>query len=221
MRGTASYATARGRSIGRLAALGTAAFLTAALVTGCAAESAPEGTKAASEGTAAASPAPTETTRPTPSAVATPEAVDVILPGSCEDIYGPAMFKSLQADLPPLNDPTMADPNFSNNDELEEILRGLDYLQCTWGGAGELGIVTAVARVSDEQADEALEMMESGGFDCYEQLGGTRCVTREELEEGGVLGESHFLREGVWVSTFWLNAPIRGYTENIVEAIWE
>jgi hypothetical protein len=215
MRGTATHATARKASVRRLAALGTAALLTAALVSGCSTTPAPEGTTVASP-----APAPSEKPRPTPSAVATPEEVGVVLPGSCEDIYGPAMFKSLQEDLPPLNDETMTDPNFSNNDELEEKLKSLEYLQCTWGGAGELGIITAVARVSEEQSDEALEIMESSGFDCYDQLEGTRCVTREEAD-GHVLGESHFLREGVWVSTFWLNAPIRGYTENIVEAIWE
>jgi hypothetical protein len=214
MRGTASYATARSTSVRRLAALGTAALLTAAIVTGC------SGSPAAPEGTTAASPAPSEKPRPTPSAVATPEEVGVVLPGSCEDIYGPAMFEGLQADIPPLNDESMTDPNFSNNDELEEKLSSLEYLQCTWGGAGEVGIVTAVARVSEEQSDEALQIMETGGFDCYDQLDGTRCVTREETD-GNVLGESHFLREGVWVSTFWLNAPIRGYTENIVEAIWK
>lgn len=217
MRGTASQATTRKTSIRRLAAVGTAALLTAAVVSGCASTPTPEGTTAASS---APAPAPSEKPRPTPSAVATPEEVGVVLPGSCEDLYGPAMFKSLQADLPPLNDETMADPNFSNNAKVEEALRSLTYLQCTWGGAGELGIVTAVARVSEKQSDEVLEIMGSGGFDCYDQLDGTRCVIREEAD-GSVLGESHFLREGVWVSTFWLNAPIRGYTENIVEAIWK
>jgi hypothetical protein len=212
MRGTASHGTARRTSVRRLAAIGTAALLTAAVVSGCSSTPAPESSKAAS-------PAPSETPRPTPSAVATPDAVGVVLPGSCEDIYGPAMFKGLQEDLPPLNDESMAEPNFSNNDELEKLLTSLKYLKCTWGGAGEVGIVTAVARVSEKQSDQAIEIMESGGFDCYDQLKGTRCVTREETG-GNTLGESHFLRDDVWVSTFWLNAPIRGYTENIVEAIW-
>jgi hypothetical protein len=213
MRGTASHAIARVRPVRRLVALGTAALLTAAIVSGCSSTPTPEDTTGASS-------TPAEKARPTPSAVAPPEEVGVVLPGSCEEIYGPGMFEGLQEDLPPLNDPTMADPNFSNNDELEEKLRSLDYLQCTWGGASEVGIVTAVARVSEEQAGEALEIMESDGYDCYDQLGGIRCVTRDE-SEGNVLGESQFLRDDVWISTFWLNAPIRGYTENIVEAIWQ
>ncbi|MET4638614.1 hypothetical protein ABIE24_001850 [Mycetocola sp. 2940] len=216
MRGMPSHGTAPRRSIRRLAALGTAALLTAALVSGCSGTPAPEDT---TEGTTAASPAPSEEPRPTPSAEATPDEVGLVLPGSCEEIYGPAMFEALQEDLPPLNDPSMSDPNFSNTDELEETLRSLEYLQCTWGRASEAGIVTAVARVSEEQSDAVLDILESNGFDCYSQLQGTRCVIREETE-GNALGESHFLREDVWVSTFWLNAPIRGYTENIVEAIW-
>ena len=61
--------------------------------------------------------------------------------------------------------------------------------------------------------------METAGFDCYEQLDGTRCVTRTETD-GDVVGESHFLRDDIWLSTFWSNAGVRGYTENMVEALW-
>lgn len=209
---TTSRATARRSRLGRFGLLGTAAVLTATLLSGCGGSATPDGT---TDGSAA----PTEQARPTPSSVAGPTPVGTVLPGECEDIYTPAMFEGLQEDLPPLNDDSMTDPNFSNTDELEEIFRSLEYLQCNWGRAGETGIVTGVAKVTEEQSTEALAVMESNGFDCYEQNQGTRCVKSESLE-GNRLGESHFLRDDVWVSTFWLNAPIRGYTENIVRSIW-
>jgi hypothetical protein len=212
MRGTAFNATARSTSIRRLAAFGTAALLTAVVLSGCS-------TTATPDATTGATTEPTAKSRPTPSAVATPDAVGVVIPGECESIYSPGMFEGLQEDIPPLNDPSMTEPNFSNNDEIEEMVRSLEFLECTWGGAGEVGIVTAVAKVSEEQATEARAVMESSGYDCYEQREGIRCVIREELE-GNTLGESHFFRDDVWVSTFWLNAPIRGYTENIVDALW-
>lgn len=213
MRPAASSPTVRGRVLRRIATAGTAAFLTVAFVSGCSGATDPDD---------AAEPTPTATEagpRPTPSTVAGPTPVGTILPGECEDIYGPDMFAGLQEDIPPLNDPSMTDPNFSNVDELEELVRSVEYLQCTWGGAGEMGIVTAVAKVSEEQSTEAQTIMESSGFDCYQQLQGTRCVNRDELE-GSTVGESHFLRDDVWLSTLWVNAPIRGYTENMVNAIW-
>lgn len=204
--------TRRGRTIGRLSALGTASLLAAGLLAGC---SSPTPTPGESGGSSPEASVP----RPTPSAAPAPQPVGVVIPGDCEQIYGPSMFEALQEDLPPLNDPSMADPNFSNTDELEELLRSLEYLQCTWGGAGDMGIVTAVARTTEAQSAQAIETMESNDFDCYQQLQGTRCVTREE-GDGYVLGESHFLRDDVWLSTFWSNAPIRGYTESMVGAIW-
>ena len=209
---TSRAATRRSGRLGRLALLGTAAALTAALLSGCSGATPPDDKTDGSE-------APTAQPRPTPSSVAGPNPVGTVLPGECESIYTPAMFEGLQEDLPPLNDESMSDPNFSNTDELEEMFRSLEYLQCTWGRAGEIGIVTGVAKVTEEQSTEANDVMESSGFDCYEQNQGTRCVKSERLE-GNRLGESHFLRDDVWVSTFWLNAPIRGYTENIAQAIW-
>lgn len=205
-------ATRHGRAIGRFAALGAASALTAALLAGCSAGTPTPG------GSASSTPEASEP-RPTPSAAPAPQPVGVVIPADCEQIYGPDMFAGLQEDLAPLNDPSMADPKFSNTGEVEELLRSLEYLQCTWGGAGDMGIVTAVARVTEEQSAQAIEIMESNGFDCYGQLEGTRCVTREEAD-GYVVGESHFFRDDVWLSTFWSNAPIRGYTENMVGAIW-
>ena len=199
------------RGAGRLGLLATAAVITAALLSGCGGTATPDGS---------ASPTPDASApRPTPSVGSPAQPVGTVIPGACEQLYLPLMFERLQANYPPLNDPTMSDPNFSNTDELEELLRSTEYLQCTWGRASEAGIVTAVARVTEEQSAAALAILEDGDFSCNEQQEGTRCVTREETD-GNVLGETHFLRGDVWLSTFWLNAPVRGYTENMIEALW-
>lgn len=206
--------TRRDRAMGRSAALGTASVLAMVLLAGC--------TSGAPTPDGSATPTPTadaEGPRPTPSAAPAPQPVGVVIPGTCEELYFPDMLQQLEDDYPPLNDATMTDPNFSNVDELEELLRSLEYLQCTWGGASEKGIVTAVARVTPEQSAEALAIMESEGFDCYDQLNGTRCVTREDAD-GNAVGASHFLRDDIWLSTLWVNAPVRGYTENMIERLW-
>ncbi|MBG6238953.1 hypothetical protein IWX78_001932 [Mycetocola sp. CAN_C7] len=207
---TTSRTTAR-RSRARLGLLGTAAALTAALLSGCGGTATPDDPSTPS----AEASAP----RPTPSTEGGAQPVGIVIPADCEQMYLPQMFEGLQSDYPPLNDPTMTDPNFSNTDELEELLRSTNFLQCTWGGASGTGIVTAVAKVTAEQSAEAIAILENGDFDCTEQQEGTRCVTREETE-GNLLGETHFLRDDVWLSTFWLNAPVRGYTENMIEALW-
>lgn len=203
--------TRRGRVIGRFAVLGAVSLLAAGLLSGCSGAPTPD-----SSGDPATE---TAVPRPTPSAGSTAQPVGTVIPADCEQLYQPQMLERLQEDHPPLNDATMADPNFSNTDELEELLRSLEYLQCTWGGASESGIVTAVAHVTEEQSAQALAILENADFDCYDQQEGTRCVTREETD-GNVLGESHFLRDDIWLSTFWLNAPVRGYTESMVEALW-
>ncbi len=208
-----SASSRRGRTIGRFAVVGSVALLTAGILSGCSAEP-------AAEPQPAVEPTPTAAAaRPTPAVVDPPSVVGTVIPGDCEEIYLPLMFERLPSLYPPLNDPTMADPNFSNTDELEEHLRSLEYLQCTWGAAGEDGIVTAVARVTEEQSAQALAILEEGDFACNDLQQGTRCVSREETD-GDVVGETHFLRDDVWLSSLWLNAPVRGYTENMIAALW-
>lgn len=42
----------------------------------------------------------------------------------------------------------------------------------------------------------------------------------EVVDDNGTVGESHFLREGVWLATWWLNIAPDGYTHDIVAALW-
>ena len=46
-----------------------------------------------------------------------------------------------------------------------------------------------------------------------------RCIDQHEAE-AGAWGESHFLREGVWIATGWVNAGPNGYTHDMVTTIF-
>ncbi len=54
---------------------------------------------------------------------------------------------------------------------------------------------------------------------CYDELGGLRCVT-ETTGDGGVVGESHFVRDGIWLATRYVNSGPDGYTHDIVANLW-
>ena len=205
--------TRRARARGRFAALGTASVLAAVLLAGCTSSGTPAPKSSSTPTAEAAAP------RPTPSDAPSAQPVGAVIPATCDQMYLPLMLTQLEREYPPLNDPSMADPNFSNNDELEELLRSLKFLQCTWGLASETGIVTAVAPVTEEQSSEILGILEDADFSCNNQQEGRRCVIREDAD-GNLIGETHFVRDGIWMSTLWVNAPVRGYTENMIEALW-
>ena len=103
--------TRRSRVIGRFAVLGTVSLLAAGILSGCSGAPAPD-----------SSGDPTESSgpRPTPAVGSTPVPVGIVIPAECEDMYLPQMFETLQSSYAPLNDATMADPKFSNTDELGE-----------------------------------------------------------------------------------------------------
>lgn len=186
-------------------------LLASLLLTSCGASSPPD---------AAPPPASDEDRTPTATPEPTPTPEPVTIPTSCEEIYSGELVAALSSKHAPLNDASMADPNYSNTDGVEELLRTLDPLRCTWGVAGPVGIVTGVAAVTAEQSTTVLEMLTSSAFACGDESGGTRCEFRSEGEKEFLLGESHFLRDGIWVSTFWINADITGYTEDIIATMW-
>jgi len=55
-------------------------------------------------------------------------------------------------------------------------------------------------------------------MDCDDESGGTRCVI--EREESATWGESHFVRDGIWIATRWGVSGPSGCTADIVAAIF-
>ncbi|AMB57652.1 hypothetical protein [Microterricola viridarii] len=110
----------------------------------------------------------------------------------------------------------------SSDEELEATLQAAAPLTCRWGneqGGSDRALVTNVAQLHGDQSEASLARMNAIGYDCYDELGGTRCIV-ESKDDNGTWGESHFLRDGVWVATRWMNIAPDGYTHDIVNTLW-
>lgn len=193
---------------------------------------APEGTTDAASTstptTAAASTSAPPTTAPAPAPEPPPEPAPavVVIPASCDGIY----TRDWSADLAPrvLNPAWIDDAGSdfkrwgSNDVGLVTMLEGTTQLECNWvpeSGAGHVFLVTSVASLTPEQQGSTLDYLVTTGMDCYDQSGGTRCVI--EGDEGGeAWGESHFVREGIWIATRWGGSGPTGYTQDIVTALF-
>lgn len=157
-----------------------------------------------------------------------PPAVEsgVVIPGSCDGIY----TRDWSADFAPLvlNPAWTETPDsgvrFGSRDEFAvAMLESTTVVTCKWGspnGASDRGVTTNVARIDPRRAAEVTAHFETVGYRCYEELDGMRCVTETEPSPDGQAGESHFLRDDVWVATLWVNAGPDGYTHDIVAAIF-
>ncbi len=160
---------------------------------------------------------------PPPTASAAP---GVAIPASCADIY----TRDWSADLAPrvLNPAWISDPGSgfkrygSNDVGLVTMLEATTRLECNWvpeSGAGHVFLVTGIAELTPEQQVSTLDHLTGAGFACSEELAGTRCLI--EGEGGGEnWGESHFLRDGIWIATRWGGSGPNGYTHDIVAAIF-
>jgi hypothetical protein len=105
---------------------------------------------------------------------------------------------------------------------LETMLEATSAVTCMWGkssGGGDVGLTTNVAVLTNAQQADVAAHMTDLGYSCYEELKGMRCVI-EATDSGESWGESHFLREGLWFATKWVNASPEGYTHDIVNTVF-
>lgn len=197
----------------------TCATLSATI--GCAPE--PSSTASASPSTVDESPSVTvETPTPAPSASAT-ETTDA-LPDDCTGIYSADMRAQLEAQAPPLNDPGITMLTTQIAEGLEVLDSGVTSLRCTWGLPSEHGLATSVAVVTADQATNLDAAFQNAGMSVQPLGDGTlyqvtqRVVTQDD--ELVTLGEVHYLGDGGWVATNWINVLPEGYTEDIVTTLW-
>ena len=189
---------------------------------GNAAEAAGPG--ASGSGATSARPAPEASEpvvqQPEPSA----EPVSIV-PADCSGIYSTDWSTQMSGlVLNPAWRQASGDPQIPStaDDELNATLQASDPLYCLWAsdeGPSHLFLVTNVAALPAEQPAATLARMQALNYSCYEELGGTRCIL-EENDDDGTWGESHFLRDGVWVATRWMNVAPDGYTHDIVDTLW-
>ena len=102
--------------------------------------------------------------------------------------------------------------------ELAALLTDAEKLSCHWGsqeGGGGVFMFTNFAWIPEATQGEALDRLKSLDYDCYDELEGTRC-TIDTSSDGNEAGESHFLRDGVWIASRWSDLAPYGYTYDII-----
>jgi len=172
--------------------------------------------------------------RPAPAAAASPVPVTAptaaVAPGtpkpaSCNEIYSPDMVAAF-GDLV-LNPAWTTEPGAdvrvgADDPELRAIINASEHLSCRWvspAGASGSGVSTSVVWVTAEQTAAVEARLRALGMECYEELGGLRCIT-ETSAGADSIGQSHFLRGGIWLATQYVNAGPDGYTHDMVNTIW-
>ncbi|WP_400996255.1 hypothetical protein [Agromyces sp. GXQ0307] len=187
---------------------------------------APSGESA--EPTSQGRPAPSAEAAPAPVVVPTPEPVrDERIPTDCAAIYTFDWSSTFAPDYVLNPEWSTADgaPALSGTDDAVAlpVLQDTSQLTCAWlppdGGDGRVGLVTNVASVDESQAAAAIAAFQAAGQECYEEEGGTRCVVEFEGVAGSA-GESHFLREGLWIATRWDGPAVSGYTLDIATQLF-
>ncbi|WP_167132475.1 hypothetical protein [Paramicrobacterium chengjingii] len=140
-------------------------------------------------------------------------------PTSCEQIYSEEMYSYLTGTGMPLNDQSVDDNVGSHDDDLAAVINGAEHLDCSWGFAGDYGLTTSITRLDADTMQAVRDRMTELGYNCEDEDGGTRCLT-SGTEGGNRYGESHFLRDGLWVATAWVNFAPNNYTPDIVHILW-
>lgn len=180
------------------------------------------------ETAAAARPSPAEPLAASPVTVPEPEPVrDPRIPADCVEIYTTdwsGVFAPGYVLNPEWSTAEGAPVLVGTGDETASpVLQETSQLSCAWlppeGGDGTVGLVTSLAAVDQAQTDAAVAAFQAAGMECYEELGGIRCVG-EWQGVAGSAGESHFLREGLWIATRWDGPAVSGYTADIVTRIF-
>ncbi|WP_111719465.1 hypothetical protein [Homoserinimonas sp. OAct 916] len=183
----------------------------------------------AETGAASQTPQPDATTEPTtePTTAPTtaPPAVGVVFPAACEDLFDQSMLDEMPRYE--INPPWVLDPETPPNygtadDQLKQVIENNKHITCVFAkpsGGGEAGINTNVVQVDVTTAAAVTARLKALGQNCYEELSGVRCVMENKHEEG-MYGESHFLRDDIWLATGYGNMGPDGYTHHIIGNIW-
>jgi hypothetical protein len=176
-------------------------------------------------------PVPSSTPAPiTPTLTPAPSPTGSVPPGTprptdCGELYSPDMvdaFGDLELNPDWLDEPGEELRIGPADDDLRDLIQANESLRCIWTtaeGASDVGVVTAVVWVDATERAEVTERLEDLGYNCYPEREGMRCVTETTTDEG-TFGESHFLRDGIWLSTQYSNAGPAGYTLDIVDNLW-
>ncbi|TQJ32526.1 hypothetical protein [Microbacterium sp. SLBN-146] len=197
---------------------GAAALMVTGMLTACVPEPVPTSSSSAPMPTASsAAPSGSATTEPD-------DGDDLVLPAACEELYSPGMLATLQADIPPMNDPGTTMLSTENAEAIGVIESAEQTIRCSWGPPSERGIATNVTIITPEQRDALFTAFEQSGFSAEDYASGTIHRIQQEMitldDELVTLGETHYLSGNGWVSTRWIQYLPEGYVEDIVTSLW-
>ena len=161
---------------------------------------------------------------PSPSTVPAP-ADFAMLPDDCGDLYGAAMEGEFERNGMHINavwTGARDAPAGSTDPELLALMRGKASLDCFWldeTGGTKKAVLTVATEPGVETTDAVAARLSALGFAHQRDRGGVRYYV-ETREAGETRGESHFLRDGVWLATNWYGFGPWGYTGHMAENVF-
>lgn len=163
--------------------------------------------------------------RPRPSASAEAPLVPAMLPQDCSGLYGDAMLAEFERQSMELNQVwtgVREETAGSDDPELVSILAGRPSLDCYWldeSGGTDAAVLTVATEVSPEESAAVEARLVALGFAHQKDRGGIRYFVESRVDAQSK-GESHFLRDGVWLATNWYGFGPWGYTRHMAENVF-
>ena len=160
-----------------------------------------------------------------PSATAEAPLIPTLLPDDCSGLYGTAMLAEFERESMHINavwTGAREAPAGTTDPELQSMLAGRPSLDCFWldeTGGTEAAVLTVASEIHAEESAAVAARLAALGFAHQNDRGGVRYFTESRVD-GETVGESHFLRDGVWLATNWYGFGPWGYTGHMAENVF-
>ena len=170
---------------------------------------------------------PTATPPPSPSPSDPPVVVvDTVLPLECEALFKQRMRAALSRQgltlATSLSGAEKARPGSADR-QLRALMRNHDSLDCYWldeDGGERAAVLTRALEPGHRVTTKAKARLIALDFTEQRDEHGVRYFI-ESSSGAEPSGESHYLREGVWFATHWYGVGPRGYTNHMVDNVFD
>ena len=144
---------------------------------------------------------------------------------TCDELYGDDMLATFATQGMELNSTwtgVREAPAGTADPQLLGMLAGQISCDCFWldaGGGERSAVLTTVMPVDAERAASVTARLGELGFAQQQVQGGTRFFMEHRVD-GETVGESHFIRDGLWLATNWYGFGPWGYTAHMAENVF-
>lgn len=148
-----------------------------------------------------------------------------VLPETCDGLYDEVMIREFEQHDMHLNTVwTGAREATAGSASLDlvALMRGKLSLDCFWldeSGGMDSAVLTVATEPGPDVAAEVAAHLTASGFATQEHRGGARYFIEHRVD-GESVGESHFIRDGVWLATNWYGFGPWGYTAHMAENVF-